>query len=198
MQKVWVQGSDGVTVAESSGIRVPGSAAPRVQLPDVWCRLCRGGLYRRSWDQEWPRRAGKERAPADVMHHPLPSPNPPLPLLPRAEVRHDPSDHAAELVAVAGEPGRDEHVVHGRVAVQDEVLVGDVGEHARHHAAGGAGRLREVGCDSLAEGSFVFRGAFPVQAIGVGQLSLNRRFRISGTPREDSSLSRHTRAALSC
>ena len=29
-----------------------------------------------------------------------------------------------ELVALAGEAGGDERVVHGRVAVQDEVLVG--------------------------------------------------------------------------
>ena len=56
------------------------------------------------------------------------------PLLPvtQAAVRHDAADHAAELVAVAGLGGGDERVVHGRVAVRDDALVGVGGEHARH------------------------------------------------------------------
>ena len=48
------------------------------------------------------------------------------------------------------------------------MLVGAGGEHARHHAAGGAVRLREVGRDAFAHGGFVLRRASPVQAIRTG------------------------------
>ena len=52
------------------------------------------------------------------------------------EVRHDAADHPAELEAVAREPGSDEHVLVVRMAVEDEVPVRAVGEHARRHPAG--------------------------------------------------------------
>lgn len=59
-----------------------------------------------------------EREPQ--VHRVIPNPSTPhFPSTPKAEVRHDAADHAAELVAVAGEAGSDERVVHGRVAVQE-------------------------------------------------------------------------------
>ncbi len=54
----------------------------------------------------------------------------------QGEVRHDPADHAAELEPVARESGGDEHVLVVRMAVEDEVPVRAVGEHARRHPAG--------------------------------------------------------------
>ena len=67
------------------------------------------------------------------------------------QVRHHLADHAAELVAVAGEPGRDRDLRMGRVPVQDEVAVGGVGEHAGLEHERGPVALREIAAREGAE-----------------------------------------------
>ena len=83
------------------------------------------------------------------------------------QVGHHLADHAAELVAVAGESGGDGDLRMGRVAVQDEVAVGAVGEEARLEHEGGSGPVGKVAPREGAEQLLVLRLGLAVHRVGI-------------------------------
>src|SRR5205807_8960085 len=89
---------------------------------------------------------------------------------PLHQVGHDLAHHRTELEAVAGEPGREGDLGMGRMAADDEVLVGTVLEEADLHGHGRPGCLWEVAFDEGAQDRLVRLVWLPVESIRVDAL----------------------------
>src|SRR5215217_177709 len=87
------------------------------------------------------------------------------------QVRQDLTDHAAELVAMTGEASRDDHVGMPWMDVDDEVLVGGVGEQAGPERHGWTVARREVSRREFAQHRLVARVTLAVNAVGAGLLA---------------------------
>ena len=83
------------------------------------------------------------------------------------QVGHDLADDAAELVAVAGEPGGDGDLGMRRVVVEDEVAVRAVGEQAGLEHQGRSGTVGEVAPGEGPEQLFVLRLGLAVHRVGI-------------------------------
>src|SRR6476469_641374 len=105
------------------------SVAVSVSSVPPWFRRGTGGTAESARPGEPPQPEELDVVPAALVLH---------------QVRHHFADHAAELVAVPGEPGGNQHLGMCRVPVQDEVAVGRVGEHAGLEHERGAFALREI------------------------------------------------------
>ena len=82
------------------------------------------------------------------------------------EVGEDLADDAAELEAVAGEAGGDDDLRRVGEQVDDEVLVGRVGEQARFIASVGPSASGKVATDAVAQDRFVVGDAGAIDGSG--------------------------------